>query len=291
MCAVISRSEHGAVEPADPTAVHGIAELGFTRCNDVSRLAHLYQQDPIRVLFPNHPPAEPPLAAVVTTSGGLVGGDRLDLSCRIDQDAAALVTMQAAEKVYRSAGSDCDLSVTLDVAAGGWLEWLPQETILFEGARLRRVTRATVAPGARLLAGEMLVFGRTARGERLTAGLVRDAWEVWRGDRLIWADALHLDGDLGAVLANPVCFDNAVAVATAIYVAEDAGRRLDLARDLLGDAPEGLRAAATLVNGVLVVRWLGRDAFPLRQSFGAFWAGFRANVAGLVPELPRLWHV
>jgi urease accessory protein len=291
MCAVISRFEDRVVEPADPTAVHGFAELAFTRRNDVSRLAHLYQHDPVRVLFPNHPPAEPPQAVVVTTSGGLVGGDRLDLSCRIEPDAVALVTMQAAEKVYRSAGPDCVLSVALDVAAGGWLEWLPQETILFEGARLRRLTRASVAPGARMLAGEMLVFGRPARGERMTTGLVRDAWEVWRDGRLIWVDALHLDDDLGAVLANPVYFDGAVAAATAIHVAEDAGERLELARDLLGDAADGLRVAATLVNGVLVVRWLGRDALLLRQSFGAFWAGFRAAVTGLAPELPRLWHI
>jgi urease accessory protein len=269
----------------------GRAALKFVQLDGESRLAELYQHDPLRVLFPEVPADEPPCAAIVTTSGGLVGGDVLDIEVSLGPGARALVMPQAAEKVYRSAGADCRVDVALTLGAGGWLEWLPQETILFDGARLRRLTRIDMAPGARVFAGEMLVFGRTARGERLTTGLVRDAWEIRRDGRLIWADALHLDDGLAGILAHPAGFDGAVAAATTVYVDDGAGQLLDVARELLpGDVP-GLRTAATVVNGVLITRWIGRDARRLRHCFGRYWAGFRARAAGLPARLPRLWEI
>jgi len=275
---------------ADVTTTHGAATVTFACTDGVSRLAGLYQRDPLRVLFPAVPEGELPTAVMVTTSGGLVGGDRLDVSVTVGDGARAMAFGQAAEKIYRSAGPTSRIDVELSVAGGGWLEWLPQETILFEGARLQRRTRLEVAPGGRALAGEILVFGRIAGGERLSRGLVRDAWEVRRGGRLQWADALHLEDDMAGVFADPACFDGAVAYGTIVYADDAPARRLDLARSLLGDAA-GTRAAATVVNGVLVARWLGRDAEALRRAYGDFWAAFRAAVAGLPGTLPRLWHM
>jgi urease accessory protein len=225
----------------------------------------------------------------VTTSGGLVGGDRLDVGISVGEGASAMVVAQAAEKVYRSAGADCAVSVSLAAGEGAWLEWLPQETILFDGARLRRRTRLEAAPGGRILAGEMLVFGRLARGETLTHGLLREEWEVRLGGRLRWCEALHLDGDVAATLNHPAGLAGAVSAATIVYVADDAASRLPIARDLLGDFAG--RAAATCVNGQLVMRWLSADAPSLRASYGAVWAGFRRAVGGLPGRLPRLWHV
>ncbi len=267
----------------------GAATLGFAHHHGKTRLAHLYQRAPLRVMFPAPGRGDVSLAAVATTSGGLVGGDRLTLDVSAAPGARAVVMAQAAEKVYRSTGADVTVGVVLRAAAGSWLEWLPQETILFEGARLRRRTRVEAAPEARVLAGEMLVFGRTARGERLTTGLVHDAWEVVRDGRLVWCDTFRLAGDLNHCLAHPAGLADAVAYATAIHVADDAGERLAAARALL-DAP-GIRAAATCVGGILVVRWLGTDAALVRRSFGSFWSAFRCRVAGLPASLPRLWHV
>ena len=200
------------------------------------------------------------------------------------------MTTQAAEKVYRSLGADCRVEVELAAAAGSWLEWLPHETILFDGARLDRVTRVEHAPGARVLAGEMMVFGRRAHGETLTRGRLRDAWEVRRQGRLMWADALAVAGDIAAVLAAPACFAGAAAVATAIYVGVGSSDALSLARDLTAGSSVGeMAAAVTCVAGVLICRWLGRDALALRQAVGRFWAAFRQRVGGLPPELPRVW--
>lgn len=269
--------------------MRGCAEMAFACVNGHSKLSHLYQQAPLRVLFPHHPAHEPATAAIVTTSGGLVGGDRLSVDVTAHAGAQALVTAQAAEKVYRSRGPDCRIDVRLTVEDGAWLEWLPQETILFDGARLRRLTAIERKPGGRILAGEILVFGRTARDERLQYGLIHDGWEIRRDGRLIWSDALHLDGDLAHVLNHRGCFAGAAAFATAAYVGDDAADRLVLARGLIENSPA--RASATVVQGVLVMRWLGNDALDVRRAFGAFWTGFRHAVAGLAATLPRLWHI
>jgi urease accessory protein len=289
MYGVISPSDRLAAAPS-LSGVHGVARIGYAADGEHSRLATLEQRTPLRVLFPQPPAGDPPTAALVTTSGGLVGGDRLDVDVTVGKDAAALVIGQAAEKVYRSLGSDCRVAVTLGVGAGGWLEWLPQETILFEGARLRRQTTLDVASDGRALAGEMLVFGRVARGEEMTFGLVRDAWTIRCDGRLVWADALHMDGDdIVRCLGARAGFDGARACATAVYAGPDAAARLDLARGLL--ACDGVRAGATVCGPVLVMRWLGDDPAAVRAAFEKFWTGFRSAVADLPPRLPRLWHV
>ena len=293
MSGVISRSEAGAANaPAPSTApVHGRGDVSFVRDGNRSVLGRLYQKDPVRILFPGVPVGELPMGVLVTTSGGLVGGDVIEVSAETGAGARAILTSQAAEKIYRSAGDDCRISVALHAGAGSWLEWLPQETILFDHARLRRITSVHRAPGASVLAGEMAVFGRTAMKETFSSGLLHDRWEVRTGDRLVWADALHLDDDAADALAHPACFDGAIAMGTVIFACDEVDTHLDAARALLEDAADTVRAGASVVGGVLVVRFLSRDAFDLRAAFGDFWAGFRAHAVGLPAFLPRLWHV
>jgi urease accessory protein len=289
MYGVISPSDRLAVAP--PFAgVHGVARVGYVKADGVNRLATLDQRSPLRVLFPHPAAGDPPVAALVTTSGGLVGGDRLDVSVTVGGNAALMAIGQAAEKVYRSLGSDCRVDIALEVGDGGWLEWLPQETILFEGARLRRNTTLMVAGSGRALAGEMLVFGRVARGETMSYGLVRDAWTVRRDGRLAWADALHMDGDdIPESLEAAAGFAGARAYATALYLGPDAEAQLDLARDAA--AADGVRSGATLCGPVLVARWLGSDPGAVRRAFGDFWMRLRAAAGQLPSRLPRLWHV
>ena len=273
--------------------VDGSATVSFRNRDGTTELSQLYQSDPLRVLFPRPEPHEPATGVLVTTSGGLVGGDRLDVTVTSGAGAAGRVLGQAAEKIYRSAGADSHINVRLEVERDGWLEWLPQETIVFENARLRRLTVADVAPGARLLAGEIVVFGRTAMGERVTGGLVRDAWDVYRDGRLVWADAVHIDEMLKATLKAPSGFDGAVAFASLVYVGDDAADRLATARELLAATgnDSNLRAGATHLGDVLLVRWLGRETRRLRDAYGNFWAAFRHRLAGYPQTMPRLWHI
>ena len=268
----------------------GRAEISFAKDGAETRLVHLYHRDPLRFLFPTSSAGDCLQAALVTTSGGLVGGDRLTIDVKTHDGAAALVSPTAAEKVYRSSGPDGEIDVALHAEDHSWLEWLPQETILFNDSRMKRVTRIDADGDARVLAGEMLVFGRIGRGERLTHGLVRECWEVRRNGHLTWMDSLLLEDDIGSIVAHPAGFDGATATASVVYAGPDAEARLADARDALADTPD-VRAGATAVNGVLIARFHGRDALALRTGFGKFWSTFRHRVAKLPAALPRLWHV
>jgi len=288
MSAVISRSEpKGRAARGTPHFERGdgAAEIVFAP----GGLARLYQKTPCRVLFPLPELGDLPVAALLTTSGGLTGGDRVRISVGATGGACAIVATVAAEKVYRSLGPDANVEVSLAVDAGGWLEWLPQETILFDGARLARAIDADLAGSARLLAVDSLVFGRTARGERFRHGKLLERWRISVDGRLVWADALQLDGAIGARLDAGAAFGGSVAFATAVYVGEDAAEYLSLARSL-AEAVDG-RGGATLVNGVLLARFLSHDAQELRHGLMRYLGGLRQAAAGLSPTLPRLWQI
>jgi urease accessory protein len=263
----------------------GAARLVFAH-RGTTRLARLFQKAPLRVLMPRPAPGDLPCAVLLNTSGGIVGGDALQVAVRVEAGAAAVVTSQAAEKAYRSAGADATLEVDLDLEEGTWLEWLPQETILFDGARLRRRLRVHAAAQARLVAVDVLVFGRRARGERFRRGSFYDRWEIRVGGHLAWVDALRLTPEPGALLDAPFGFAGAGAAATAIYVASDAVDRLDLARALI-DHPK-VRSGATCVGPVLVLRWLDRDPAAVRAAVQQFCARFRHAVAGLPECVPLI---
>jgi urease accessory protein len=275
-----------------PPGAHGTASLRLKYENGVTRIADLYHAQPLRVLFPRSEPGDVFQAAITCVAGGLVAGDRHEIEMALESGARAMVIGQAAEKIYRSTGADCVIDAGLTVADGAWLEWLPQETILFDAARLRRRTRVAVAPGGRMLAGDILVFGRTARGEKLTSGLVHDAWEIRRDGRPHWKDVLHMDGDLATVIGHSAAFGGARAYGSAIYAAPDAGNYLPLAREIAAQCEKpGLAIGATLVNGLLVTRFLGADALALRNAFAGLWCALRQAAAGLAPVMPRLWTV
>lgn len=284
MFAATSRYEAPHVVAGTPPRLErgdGAAEIVLGR----GGLKRLYQRTPCRVLFPDPEPGDIAIAALLTTSGGLACGDRLSLAFGVEAGARGCATTAAAEKVYRSLGADASVAIALAVAEGGWLEWLPQETILFNGARLVRRIEADIAPGARLLAAEMLVFGRAARGERFRRGKLHESWRVRIGGRLVWADALRLEGDVAAALAAPAGMGGAAALATAVYAGPDAAERLPEARER-AEADDG---AATLVNGVLLARFAGREAESVRQALMRYLRDLRRSAGGLPPVLPRLW--
>jgi urease accessory protein len=297
----ISPSEAGAAPSPKPEArvppplsvrwSDGAAEITVGDRGGETRLRHLFQSDPCRILFPRVPRGSPMEAVIVTTSGGIVGGDRLRFALRAEKSAVAAITTQAAEKVYRSAGGTSEISIAVEVADGAFLEWMPQETILFDGARLRRTNLANIAGSGRLLSGEIVVFGRRARGETFSHGFLHDGWTIRRDGKTVWRDALRLDGDARKLIVNPHAFDGAAACATMIYTGPDAEARLEFARACLDPPSTGVRAAATRLGDVLVVRFLGRDAALLRARFADLWKNMRHAVAGHPARLPRVWEV
>jgi len=275
------------------SAVSGVAEIAFAAQGGATRLSHLYQRHPMRVLFPAPEAGDIPLAVLITTSGGLVAGDEIGVALRLGPGALAHVTASAAEKIYRSTGATTVILQDLSLDGAAWLEYLPPETILFDGARLRRHTAIALAPGAGFLGGGILMFGRRARGERFTHGFLHEEWQVRSAGALIWGDALHLDGNVAGLMADPPCFDSAAACATLILVPPTgdprgfvAGARVIQQQSL----SPGMRVGVSAVGGLLVARWLGPDGQKLRRAFADLACHLREAAMGLPPRLPRLWH-
>jgi urease accessory protein len=279
--------------PIDPKPAlqraNGALRLQIQAKGGRNALHTLYQQAPCRALMPDAEPGAPLEAVLVNSSGGLVGGDRLDIEVGVGPRSWATLTSQAAEKLYRSTGADTQVTTRLSVGAGAWAEWLPQETILFDGARLRRRLTIDLAADARLLAAEMVVFGRAARGESFTRGFLHDSWAIRRDTRLVWADAIRLDGDIAVQRSRAFGFGNAAGYATLVHAGPAAASFLPVAREIAAAAPA--EGGATLVNGLLLLRFIADDAMRLRASVIAAAGDLRAAIAGLPARLPRVWQV
>jgi urease accessory protein len=253
-----------------------------------TRIETLYQRAPARVLFPDVPADQPAQAVLINTAGGIVGGDRLSTEVEAGPDTIMTVTTQAAEKVYRALDVPARLVTRVTVAAGAWFEWLPQETILFDGAALDRRLDFVLEPGAALLASETVLFGRAARGEQMRHGQLLDSWAVRRDGRLIWADRLRLDGDIRAKLDRPFGFDGAVGMTTLLHAGPAAASFLPRAREIAVAQPA--EGGASLVNGILLIRFLDRDGAKLRDSAASTAMALRHEITGLSPTPPRVWR-
>ena len=221
-------------------------------------------------------------AVLVNTAGGIAYGDRFSVSVKLQAGAVVTVTTPAAEKIYRSDGPLAEFAVDLVLDAGARLEWMPQETILFDTARLARRLDARMEDNARLTLFEAVVFGRGARAERMTEGFFEDRWRVRRGGRLLYADTLRLQGPIANLLQKPSVGNGARALATLIHVAPDAEARLDAARECLASV-NGCEAAASAWNGLLAVRFCAATVEALRVAAIRFLLAFRGE------PLPRVW--
>jgi urease accessory protein len=256
----------------------GRVTLNAKWADGATRRDRVHEQGGLRVRCPG-PPAPELEAMVVNTAGGMAGGDVYDLDFKVGPLARLLVTGAAAEKVYRTLGCETIIRAKLDVAAGGELTWLPQETILFDRARLRRTIEIDLAADARLLLAETVIFGRSGMGEAVTEGLLFDRWRLRRGGRLIHAETARLDGDVAAKLAQSAVAKGSVAMATVLSVPGDETTVAAVraaARQCRGEV------GASAWNGLAVVRLTAADGAALRHDL----AGILTSIRG---GLPRLW--
>jgi urease accessory protein len=263
---------------ADNRAVGRVA-LSATFADGATRRARLHEQGAVRVRCPG-PPAPELEAMMVNTAGGMAGGDQFELEFAVGPGARLLVTSAAAEKVYRTLGAETAITAKLDVAAGGEMAWLPQETILFDRARLRRTVEVDLVADARLLLAEAVIFGRSGMGEAVTDGFLLDRWRVRRDGRLLHAETLRLDGDLAAKLAQTAVARGGVAVASVLLVPGNdtmVAAVRDTSRQCRGEV------GASAWNGIAVVRLVAPDGAALRHDL----VGVLAAVRGGRP--PRLW--
>jgi urease accessory protein len=219
---------------------------------------------------------------LINTGGGMAGGDRMTVDVAVRAGAEATLTTQAAEKIYRSDGADAEVAIGLLLEAGSRLDWLPQEQILFDGARLRRSLAVGLAGDARLTLVESVVFGRIAMGEVLETGFFHDRWRIRREGRLVFAEDMRLDGPLRRVLARKAAACGARGLATVLHLAPDAESRRDETRAALDDASSECGVSAW--NGMLVARFLS----PRPQAIRADLARFLERLRGR--PMPRSWQ-
>ena len=275
--------------PADPQPVlpraRGSVSLAFARRGSTTRIARWAETGCTKARLPRSGAAAE--AVLMNNAGVLTDGDEIAVDVTLGEGAAATVATASAEKIYRSRGAATAIANELSLADGASLAWLPQETILFDRSRLVRRSRLHLAGAARFLGCESLIFGRLARGERVASGLVHDSWRVFRDGRLLWADAFRLDGGIEAALHRPALLDGRHALATAIYVGDDAGRHLDAVRDLL---PQGdVRAGVSHRPGLLIMRLIADAAQALRTVLAAVLPPLRHAIGAGPAAMPRVW--
>ena len=271
----ISRSER-STRDAELERVDGAARVTFA-----PELAELYQRSPCRVLMPRVDGKAGGEIVLVNTAGGIAGGDRLSFDVRATRGAQSVFTTQAAEKIYRALDAAAHIETRIVAADGAHLDWLPQETIVFDGGRLERSIEISLSLDARVLALEALVLGRAAHGETLSRGAIRDRWRIVRDGRLIWADDFRLDGDIAAQIRRPSLLDGARAIATTVYAAPDAAVRLDPAREAL----TGTNAGATVIDNLLIARMAATDAAEMRKTIQRLLFVLRDGA-----QTPRVWR-
>lgn len=246
-------------------------------------LDRLRQDGCLKARFPR--PVDWLEVVALNSSGGVAGGDRLDCAFDLGAGARATWASQAAERFYRAAPGDsaARLRTRITLAEGAAAEWLPQETILFDGAALDRVLEIDLPADGWFLGVESLLFGRTASGERVTCAALSDTIRVRRAGRLILHDAIRLHGPVADTLAGPASAAGATAVATLVHVAPDAETRLDTLRAALAAAPG--ESGASAWDGMLIGRIVARDGAALRAGVSAALASLRDGRA-----LPRVWQ-
>jgi urease accessory protein len=243
-----------------------------------TRRTRVHEDGSLRVRFPN---AETQAleAVIVNTGGGMTGGDRFAVEIALGEGARLIAGTAAAEKIYRSTGPDAEMDVKLDIGEGAQLAWLPQETILFDRARLARRIDVDLADGASLLMAEAVVFGRSAMGEAMSQGFFTDRWRVRRAGKLVFADSARLDGKIAAKLGQGACAAGGIAIAT-VLIAPGDDATLNAVR-ALADGFAG-EVGISAWNGIAVARLCAKDGAALRHDLIAVLAALNAGV-------PRLW--
>lgn len=284
-------------ETADPTPGDGFAEgggwnarlkLGYAVSGQKSWLLRQDRNGPLFVQKPFYP--EGPATChtyIIHPPGGVVGGDRLGLDVTLDAGSQALITAPAAAKFYRSAGPTAVQINRLEVGPAAVLEWLPQETIIYDGARLRMRTLVRLAPGAGFMGWEMICLGLPACGQRFAAGRIDQRFEIWREDRPLLVEPLHI-GSADPLLNAQWGMGGRPVIGTLAATVEQPAVVDAIRRRVTVEPGSGL-FAVTRVDGLTLCRFLGDDVYTGLELFRQAWRVLRPALKGSEVCTPRIW--
>lgn len=258
----------------------GRASVGFACKLGQARLATLHQSGSAKAMLPRVHGAVPEVV-FLNTSGGLTGGDRLSYHLDIPSQTEVTATTQTAERGYASPGPAAAVNVTATVGAGGRLNWLPQETLIYENSHVSRETKVELSGDAACLMVETIVLGRHAMGEVPRNARLTDCRMVHRNGRPIWAETLRLDGAVLSQTGQPAILNGANCFAIIALIAPAAPDLADRIRATL--TVPGCQSAASGWDGKLLIRITATNGWPLRQQV--------ARTLGTLTPLPRVWQM
>jgi urease accessory protein len=288
----MSRQPPSLAEPSrqPPTGWRAELELVFGRHAQRTTLLVRRHQGPLRVQKALYPEGDEPCHVILLhPPAGIVGGDTLEIDVRLNADSQVCITTPGAAKWYRSAGATAHQRVAIDIAAGGVLEWLPQETLLFDGARAHTRNHVRLQGNGRYLGWEVLCLGRRASGEAFTQGLLDMGTRIDTDGGALWLEQGRLDGadpllsSAVGLAGRPVC---ATLLMAGVLPQPDL---LDACRTIPLDESAAL-AGLTWMPRLLVGRYLGYSAEAARNWLAALWETLRPAVAGRAAQRPRIWN-
>jgi urease accessory protein len=262
--------------------------LGFSRLDGKTRLSRREHDGPLVVQKPLYPEGPDVCHAIIVhPPGGVAGGDELALALDAGEGAQALLTTPGAGKWYRSNGAWAKQSIAAALAGESLLEWLPQETIVFDGALASFATEVRLEGDARYLGWEIVCLGRTGSGERYTRGECRFSSRILRDGRPLWLERGRIEGG-GRMMQSPAGLAGQPVFGT--LAAAFAGADKALADSCRALAPEQGEGAVTLLPGVLIARYLGASTEAAKRYFTALWRVLRPALAGREAVEPRIWR-
>ena len=262
-------------------------ELEFARRGQGTILARRRHHGPLRIQRPLYPEGDAVCHAIVLhPPGGIAGGDQLELDVEVGAGAHALLTTPGATKWYRSDAYTARQALALRVEAGAVAEWLPQESIVFDGSHAEMVNRIDLAQGANFIGWDVLCLGRSARGETFARGLLRMHTELRREGRPIWLERAVIAAG-SEVLRSSAGLAGHSVCGTMLAASERLNAEwLEACRELAG---KGTGFGVTLLPGLLVARYLGDSAEQAREGFTRIWHMLRATLTEQAPMAPRIW--
>ena len=256
--------------------------LEFAQRYGKTVLSHSSHHGPLMVQRPFYPEGDTCHVYILHPPSGIVAGDALTITAKAHGDSSALITTPAAAKFYRSEGRIAKQQVQLSVADNAALEWLPQETIVYEGAKVSSQLQLNLAAAARFIGWEILVLGRPAANEGFSAGSVTLNWQVRRAEKIYYQERLQLDSLAFAARWGM----NAHSSCGALLAYPCDSQQLQAVQELIGSHPA---RGVTLLDELLICRALDDRADVLRGFFEHVWQILRVDIMQKPACAPRIW--
>lgn len=282
MYAVTDDNAAGVVSGSGVSGWEARLKLGFSHNGFKTLLSERIHQGPLTVQRPFYPEGPVCHVYLLHPPGGIVAGDRLYIDVHAAAGAQALLTTPAAGKFYRSAGLLARQNVTLKIESNAALEWLPQETIVYEGANLDSGINIELARGARLIAWEILAFGRPAAGEGFNVGEALLRWRITREAKPLYLETMRLDAE---AFAAPWGL-NGHSVCGTLFACSATAKQRDKVREIIGDSTG---RGVTLIDDLLICRAVDHKTEPLRRFFERVRDAIRGDIVQRESHSPRIW--